>query len=101
MRIVVAGGGFAGISAAQELSKRLGREHRLAGQRGVAPGQAIEVMLLSRDNYFVFQPLLADIISGTIESTHVVVPLRRMLPHANVEVGLIEGIDTSSRTIRL
>ena len=58
-------------------------------------------MLLSRDNYFVFQPLLADIISGTIETTHVVVPLRRMLPRCTVEVGLIEAIDTRNRTIRL
>src|SRR5206468_4075345 len=101
MRIVVAGGGFAGISAAQELSKRLRREHRLAGQRGVDPERAIEVVLLSRDNYFVFQPLLADIISGTIETTHVVIPLRRMLPRATVEVGLIEAIDTARRIVRL
>ncbi len=101
LRIVVAGGGFAGVSAAQELSKRLRREGRLAGQRGVAADDAVEVVLLSRDNYFVFQPLLADIISGTIETTHVVVPLRRMLPHVNVEVGIIEAIDTSNRSIRL
>ena len=100
-RVVVAGGGFAGVSAAQVLSKRLRREHRLAGQRGVDADRAVEVVLLSRDNYFVFQPLLADIISGTIETTHVVVPLRRMLPHVNVEVGLIEAIDTANRTVRL
>jgi NADH dehydrogenase len=101
VRIVVAGGGFAGVSAAQELSRQLLREHRLAGQRGVSPDRAVEVMLLNRDNYFVFQPLLADIISGTIETTHVVVPLRRMLPDCTVEVGLIEAIETSNRTIRM
>ena len=101
LRIVVAGGGFAGVTTAQELAKRLGRDRRLAGQPGVSPDQAVEVVLLSRDNYFVFQPLLADIISGTIETTHVVVPLRRMLPHCTVEVGLIEAIDTANRTVRL
>jgi NADH:quinone reductase (non-electrogenic) len=101
IRIVVAGGGFAGVSAAQELAKQLKRAHRLAGQPGAMPGQAVEVVLLSRDNYFVFQPLLADIISGTIETTHVVVPLRRMLPSCTVEVGLIESIDTVKRTVRL
>lgn len=37
------------------------------------------VVVLGRDNHFVFQPPLADIISGAIETTHVVVPLRRML----------------------
>lgn len=100
-RIVVLGGGFAGVSAAQELARRLRNEHRLAGASSTTTNDAIEVLLLNRDNYFVFQPLLADIISGTIETTHVVVPLRRMLPGCGVEVGYVEGIDVGSRTIRL
>jgi NADH:quinone reductase (non-electrogenic) len=100
-RIVVLGGGFGGVSAAQELAKRLRREHRLAGARGTTGDDPIEVLLLNRDNYFVFQPLLADIISGTIETTHVVVPLRRMLPGCGVEVGYIEGVDAGSKTVRL
>jgi NADH dehydrogenase len=99
-RIVVLGGGFAGVSAAQELARQLRRLHRLAGASG-SNRDAIEVLLLNRDNYFVFQPLLADIISGTIETTHVVVPLRRMLPGCGVEVGYVEGIDTSSQTVQL
>ncbi len=100
-RIVIVGGGFAGVSAAQELAKRLRRARRLKGQRGVQPATAIEVVLLNRDNYFVFQPLLADIISGTIETTHVVVPLRRMLPGVEVEVGVVERIDTGARRVHL
>jgi len=94
-RIVVLGGGFAGVSTAQELSKRLRREGRLA--RG--SGDGIAVTLVSRDNYFVFQPLLADIISGAIETTHVVVPLRRMLRGVEVVVGYVEGIDTSAHRV--
>ena len=58
-------------------------------------------MLLNRDNYFVFQPLLADILSGTIETTHVVVPLRRMLSGVEVEVGYVERIDLDRRTVEL
>src|ERR1044072_8242492 len=99
-RIVVLGGGFAGVSAAQELAKQLRREHRLAGAKGATSDDAIEVLLLNRDNYFVFQPLLADIISGTIETTHVVVPLRRMLPGCGVEVGFVEGIAREATKIR-
>src|SRR3954470_6458378 len=67
-RIVVLGGGFAGVSAAQELAKQLRKQHRLMGaarrrrfRRGSVPPppdrNAIEVLLLNRDNYFVFQPL--------------------------------------------
>jgi NADH dehydrogenase len=99
-RIVVLGGGFAGVSAAQELTKRLRRERRLS--RPDAPvADGIEVLLIDRNNYFVFQPLLADILSGTIETTHVVVPLRRMLPHVQVEVGSVESIDIAGRTLTL
>src|SRR6266508_2569364 len=99
-RIVILGGGFAGVSAAQELTRRLRRERRLS--RPDAPiVDGIEVLLVNRDNYFVFQPLLADIISGTIETTHVVVPLRRMLPHAQVEVGHVQTIDVATRTVGL
>lgn len=40
-----------------------------------------------RDSYLVCQPLLADTISGTIQTTHAVVPLRRMLAGVDVDVG--------------
>jgi NADH dehydrogenase len=100
-RIVILGGGFAGVGAAQDLTKPLRKEHRLAGDKGSTGDDTVEVLLLNRDNYFVFQPLLADIISGTIETTHVVVPLRRMLPGAGVEVGYVDGIDTEAQTVRL
>jgi NADH dehydrogenase len=99
-RIVILGGGFAGVSTAQELARRLSADGRLVHQGSQAsasdhggPRGRVSVTLVSRDNYFVFQPLLADIISGTIETTHVVVPLRRMLKGVDVEVGYVEDID--------
>jgi NADH dehydrogenase len=100
-RVVILGGGFAGVSAAQALAGLLRRQRRLAGHRGTTSDDPVEVLLLNRDNYFVFQPLLADIISGTIETTHVVVPLRRMLPGCGVEVGYVDGIDVNAQTVQL
>src|SRR5918992_1588111 len=97
-RIVVLGGGFAGVSTAQELSRQLRREGRLT-RRPSADG--VSVTLINRDNYFVFQPLLADIISGAIETTHVVVPLRRMLRGVDVEVGYIEDIDPVAHQVHV
>jgi NADH:ubiquinone reductase (H+-translocating) len=100
-RIVIAGGGFAGISTAQQLAKLLRKSGRLARAGSANQPDAVEVVLLNRDNYFVFQPLLADILSGTIETTHVVVPLRRMLRGVEIEVGIIEAVDTDKRVIRV
>src|SRR4051812_4860447 len=77
-RVLICGGGFAGVSTAQELAKLLKKRGRLARRGQGTADDAVEVVLLNRDNYFVFQPLLADILSATIETTHVVVPLRRM-----------------------
>ncbi len=106
-RIVVLGGGFAGVTTAQELVRRLRRAGRLGqatsttAPAGSPPPTRVSVTLISRENYFVFQPLLADIISGAIETTHVVVPLRRMLPGADVEVGYVEEIDPVGRLVQV
>lgn len=107
-RILVLGGGFAGVTVAQELTKRLRRDGRLGGAGGRGADRSspssrppVTVTLVNRDNYFVFQPLLADIISGSIETTHVVVPLRRMLRGVDVEVGYVEEIDPVARRVRV
>jgi NADH dehydrogenase len=96
MQIVVLGGGFAGVSTAQELVKQLRKAGRLARD---GRDDGVAVTLINRENYFVFQPLLADIISGAIETTHVVVPLRRMLKNVEVEVGQVEAIDPGRRRV--
>src|SRR5438876_12218947 len=80
-RIVIVGGGFAGVYAAQAL------ERRLAGR------DDWEVALFSRENYFVFQPMLPEVISGTIGLTDVVSPLRRLLRRTHVRVRDVESID--------
>jgi NADH dehydrogenase len=100
-RVVICGGGFAGVSTAQELAKLLRKSDKLARGGRDNPDDAVEVVLLNRDNYFVFQPLLADILSATIETTHVVVPLRRMLRGVEIEVGIIESVDTDKREIKI
>jgi Pyridine nucleotide-disulphide oxidoreductase len=53
-RVLILGGGFAGVYAAQSLEKALGRR------------DAIEIALVAKENYFVFQPMLAEVISGSI-----------------------------------
>ena len=86
-RIVIVGGGFAGVYAAQALERRLARR------------DDCEILLFSRDNYFVFQPMLPEVISGTIGLTDVVSPLRRLLGRTQVVVRDVESIDVAARTV--
>ena len=59
-QILILGGGFAGISAALELSRKQARGE-------------IDVHLVNNENYFVFQPLLPEVISCSIEPSTFVV----------------------------
>ena len=88
-RIVIVGGGFAGVFTARELEKRLvGRDD-------------VEIVLVSRENYFVFQPMLPEIISGTIGLLDTVSPLRSLLPNTTIHVREVESFDLAKRTLRL
>jgi len=88
-RIVILGGGFAGVYVARRLERRLKRR------------DDVEVVLVNRENYFVFQPLLPEVISGTIGLTDVVTPLRRLLKRTDVHVREIDGVDLEARTVTL
>jgi len=71
-RIVILGGGFGAVFAARQLEKQL-------GMRG-----DYEIVLVAKDNYFVFQPMLPEVISGTIGLLDLVSPLRRLLPATEI-----------------
>ncbi len=85
-RIVILGGGFAGVAAAARL------EHRLH------PGEA-EIALVSRENYTVFTPMLPEVSSGGIELRHVVTPVRAQLHRTHFVLGEITRIDLDARAV--
>ena len=74
-RIVILGGGFGGVYAAIHLEKLLAREG------------AIEICLVSRDNFFLFTPMLHEIAASDLEITNIVNPLRKLLRKVEVLVG--------------
>lgn len=86
-RIVILGAGFAGVYAAQHLEKLLGRT------------DDFEIVLINKENYFVFQPMLPEVISGSIGILDTVSPLRRMLPRTDIHVREIESVDLKNRTV--
>ncbi|MGH7819593.1 MAG: NAD(P)/FAD-dependent oxidoreductase, partial [Candidatus Binatia bacterium] len=86
-RIVILGGGFAGVYAARHLEKALG--HR----------DDFEIVLVNKENYFVFQPMLPEVISGSIGILDTVSPIRRLLPKTVLHVREIEAIDLEQRAV--
>jgi NADH dehydrogenase len=86
-RIVILGGGFGGVHTAVHLEKALRRRDDL------------EILLINKDNYFVFQPMLAEVVSGSVGMLDTVSPIRRMLPRTDLHVRDVESIDTRKQTI--
>ena len=86
-RIVILGGGFGGVYTAQALEKLLGRK------------DDFEITLISKENYFVFQPMLPEVISGGVGLTDIVSPLRRLLPRTDIQVREVESIDLVNKTV--
>jgi NADH dehydrogenase len=85
-RVVIVGGGFAGVYLAKELEKL---------NRG-----DFEVDLINDENYFVFQPMLPEVISGSIGILDTVSPLRRLLPETHIHVRDVESIDLQNRRVK-
>jgi NADH:quinone reductase (non-electrogenic) len=88
-RILILGGGFGGIYAALELEKILGRRDDL------------EVTLVTRDNYFLFTPMLHEVAAGDLELNTIVNPLRKLLGRVNTFVGNVEAIDLEAREVQV
>ncbi|MFD0529451.1 hypothetical protein ACFQ1I_25300 [Kitasatospora arboriphila] len=51
--------------------------------------------------YLTYHPLLAEVAAGSIDPRHVVVPLRKVLPHCRVLTARITRIDHAGRTAQV
>ena len=89
-RILVLGGGFGGVYTALTLEKLLRRE--------LKDGR-VELGLVSRDNYIVFQPMLPEVISGSIGILDTITPIRRLCPSTNLYTRAVEKIDLEKRRV--
>src|ERR1700747_721386 len=87
-KIVIAGGGFAGLAAATYLDKRFARR------------ADIEVVLISRENFILFTPMLHEVASGDLNPNDIVNPLRRVLRHVKIIQAHVKAIDPSERRLR-
>jgi NADH dehydrogenase len=86
-KVVIVGGGFAGIHAAKALAN-----------------SPVDVTLIDRRNHHTFQPLLYQVALAVLTTSDIASPIRTVLRHArNVDVVMDEvvGFDTQTRQVTL
>jgi NADH dehydrogenase len=84
-RIVIIGGGFGGLSAAQALARA-----------------DVEIVLIDRRNHHLFQPLLYQVATAALSPSEIAWPIRHILRHqknARVIMATVTGVDTTRREV--
>ncbi len=88
-RIVILGGGFAGMKTAESL------EHQFQHDRSVG------ITLISETNALLFTPMLAEVAGSSLEPSHISTPLRSSLPRTNFIRATVETSDLEKRIVKL
>jgi NADH:ubiquinone reductase (H+-translocating) len=88
-RILILGGGFAGLHAAIHLERTLARDPK------------VEITLINRDNFFLFTPMLHEVAASDLDFTNIVNPIRHLLQRVNFFAGEVESIDLGLRQVRV
>src|SRR6266478_3691714 len=88
-RVLILGGGFGGIYTALELQKLLRRR------------RDVTVTLLSRENFFLFTPMLHEVATSDLEINTIISPLHKLLTRVATFVGNIEAIDLTAKSVRV
>jgi len=88
-RIVILGGGFAGMRTAECL------EEGLRGDRSTS------LTLVNETNALLFTPMLAEVAGSSLEPSHISTPLRSTLRRTEFIRGVVEGVDLEKRLVIL
>jgi NADH dehydrogenase len=88
-RVLILGGGFAGVETARHLEKMTRRR------------DDVEIWLVSRENFTLFTPLLPEVCSGNLEARHCVTALRAQLrrPSSWAVTADVEKIDLDAKQV--
>ena len=88
-KIVILGGGFAGVECAKRLETEFGDDPE------------IEMVMVSEDNFLLFTPMLPQVASGMIETRHIVLPIRTICQKTKFYEGRIKNIDPYGKIVTL
>ncbi len=88
-RVLILGGGFGGIYAAIEL------------ERALRSRDDVNITLVTRDNYFLFTPMLHEVAASDLEMNAIINPLRKLLRRVKTFTGNIETINMERRCVAI
>lgn len=88
-KIVILGGGFAGVECARQLESDFGNNPE------------IELVMVSEDNFLLFTPMLPQVASGMIETRHIVLPIRTICQKTKFYEGRVKNIDPYGKLVNL
>ena len=88
-RILILGGGFAGIEVLRRLENKFENDF------------TIDISMVSKDNFFLFTPMLPEVVSGNIETRHIVTPVRAFCKRARFYEATIRSINFQKRQVTI
>jgi NADH dehydrogenase len=88
-RILILGGGFAGLHAAIHLDDTLARDPK------------VEITLVNRDNFFLFTPMLHEVAASDLDLTNIVNPVRQLLRRVHFFAGEVEAINLERKQVKV
>src|SRR6516162_5183078 len=88
-RVLILGGGFAGLYAAIRLDRTLARR------------PDVQITLVNRENFFLFTPMLHEVAASDLDITHIVNPIRKLLRNVAFFHGEVDSIDLTAKRVSL
>ena len=88
-RILILGGGFAGVEVLRRLQDRF--------QNDIS----VDITMVSKDNFFLFTPMLHEVASGMIETRHIVTPIRSFCNRAKFYAAKVKSIDLKNSQVQI
>jgi NADH dehydrogenase len=86
-KVLILGGGFAGVEVLRRLQNRF--------QKDVS----VDITMVSKDNFFLFTPMLHEVASGMIETRHIVTPIRAFCNRAKFYAAKVQNIDLNNKGV--
>ncbi|HEV7216646.1 MAG TPA: NAD(P)/FAD-dependent oxidoreductase [Chloroflexota bacterium] len=86
-RIIILGAGFAGVHVAQELARSLPQPYDA------------EIVLIDQKNYFLFTPMLTEVVGGEVVPEHIVSSIRKLSPRVSFLEGRVDGVDVDNKRV--